>query len=692
MRGRRLSRRGLLRAGAALAAGSGAAVAAGPRAAAGRPTRAHTVVTLVLRPYYGGFAQELTPVYLDTLRPFLDAHPGVRIVLSRFPRGDQGALISAILAGNAPDVFENYVSTDLVAGGYLLDLMPYVRQSNADLSLLPQGQVAYFTHGSHLYALPITPEWVCAVVNLTLCDQAGVAYPSPNWDYVEAEHLFRALARPDRDPSKAIYGGSFFTYYGQQPDTVYFDMWGGSVLDPSDPTRCTLDSPACLAATEYLADLVRSQAAVLSYPGDPRFFSGRLAVGLASDWTMVTFAQQMAHSAFKQDFWPLPRGPVRSANFGSQAYYGIPVSTRHPDLAWELLHWMTWVPDWQRVVMRTSLLVPPLSTLAPEYLDTLRTVAPPLRTKNLDACIEVTNHPVNPAFAYDDDAAQTLISGAYQQIWVGKASPEEALRQVTAQVDALERAAAASQRVGAAAQRALAAALARAQASGAAVELVPPPVAGLVGAAARPAPRTALAVARGTYTLTGAGSGLQGTADGFTFACTAVRAARATFTCRLVAVSSPTGAVLANGAKVGLMARGDLGGEAVDVSVEVAVGRGVHVASRALEGIPLSDQRAGASPGLLPSDVVLAASPHPGANYLRRPIWLRLVRDVELWTAYTSLDGVRWLPAGRSLGLVVGGVWVGIFASSHDAPPHHPVRAVFDHLSFTPEAVYQVGG
>jgi len=80
-------------------------------------------------------------------------------------------------------------------------------------------------------------------------------------------------------------------------------------------------------------------------------------------------------------------------------------------------------------------------------------------------------------------------------------------------------------------------------------------------------------------------------------------------------------------------------------------------------------------------------------NYLRRPVWLRLVRHGASWQPYSSFDGERWTPAGSPLVAEMAGCWVGIFCLAHNADfgGKGRIRAVLDHLSFVPDTLVQLG-
>ena len=192
--------------------------------------------------------------------------------------------------------------------------------------------------------------------------------------------------------------------------------------------------------------------------------------------------------------------------------------------------------------------------------------------------------------------------------------------------------------------------------------------------------------------MRGAGTGVTGTSDGCTFACTPWTSTAGTFTCRLVSLAAVGGTSIANGAKVGLMARANLASSAATVFLDVAAGRGAHLMARAVDTLNIADTHqspATQASGLFGSTFIMSDNSKPAANYLLRPVWLRLTLSVDTWTAFTSLDGVHWTQVGTH-GVEAVGAWVGLAVTSHQSG--HYVQAVFDHVTgFQPDTFVRIG-
>jgi len=193
----------------------------------------------------------------------------------------------------------------------------------------------------------------------------------------------------------------------------------------------------------------------------------------------------------------------------------------------------------------------------------------------------------------------------------------------------------------------------------------------------------------GRVALLGEGSGLTGGGDSLTFAGSPSRLSRATFVARLVSVSAAHGTGLADGAKIGLMARSDLSSTAGEFALGIAMGRGLHLMTRPFPGGQGGDNKPPAHTDVVAGQPVLANDQAALSNYLLRPIWFKLELEVDRWTGYVSLDGRNWVPAYTPFGMGFVGAWVGLFATAHGG---NPVRAVFDHLvGFSPSTVVTIG-
>lgn len=674
------SRRQCLRWGLSGAGALAAGAALAPLARAAAPVSGSGVILLRV----GG---NTTPLWVEiqnrSVEPFLAQHPGVRI--QWVPNGTAAQIVTDTLAGDVPDVLSGYHPGMLIQGHAALDIAPYARASNVDFRIWNQSVVDAWRDGSALYGIPDSPNVYGMIVNIGTLNDLGLKLPSPDWDYQEAEALWRAATSVTA--KQHVYGGAILQNSGTVlPASVYLHGFGGAYVDPTNRARCTADSPASLQALEWAYGLNLDGVAWMTTSSFPNQYAKGLAV---CDMFGIGSLPQLAASFRGQewDFWPTPRLPQGAFNDMSPGAWFVSSITRQPQVAWDLIYYFASARYPQRLMMKVALSTPSSLDLWPEYVGTVIQYAPPLRNKNLSVLPQLAaSGVVRRTFEYLPAGATDILSKAGQDVLNKTASVTEAFTAATKEVNAMQ----ASASVYMAQQAKVAGLLGQAAAAAKAVSFPAPATTG-AGSPPTQAAKGAVTVHHGSYTLVGSGHGLSlALNDAFTIACAPWTSSLGTFTCRLTSIAS-VGGPPSSGAKVGLMARGDLSSTSPLITVAAAINRGVHVWDRGIAEIKVADQSGFGGPPVLPESGLLLprqTSPQP-RNYLLKPVWFRLVRDVEKWTAWTSFDGTHWSQAGTTAGIQMAGCWVGIWASNNGG---NDLRCVFDHLSFMPVGFYQVGG
>lgn len=679
-----------------------AGVAGGPAclasASGAQPQRANGVITLTFVPWTDYFNQTVHDLFVHYLDPFIARHRGVRVNVS-LASITPAYLISAILAGEGPDVWNDWQLSQFIQGGYLLPLDEYIRRDNIDTSIYVPTQFARMHTPEGTFGLPNVGGGEAILVNFDLIDQLGLKRPTPDWSYTDMEHLARATMG-------SVSGKWRYGIDNIYPRQLIYKGFGGSYVNEVLGTRCTLDTPAAIAAAEWVFGMMRDRVATNVYLGPAAFSQGQTALHVDGVWNLPPVVEGVR--GIEWDFLPFPNWPKGQASYSQSNGYLVNARTRWPELAWELMKFLCVETQWQRSMAKMLLLGPSITSLWDEWLTTVAATVPPLRNKSLhvfrDMCISGTAYPHQP-FRYNSVQAYALIGGYYAKVLgatsavypygyapvpgPARMSVSEALTAAARTVNAYEAAQAAVAASQARAVAQLDRLLGTAEHSSNPVQFPPPSRTG-AGKPPRPAARGAVVARGGVYTLTGSGSGLRGTEDGFTFACMPWTRSRGTFTCRLASIANVSMPQLNPGGKVGLMARGDLSDEAPLASIEISLDRGLHSMVRPQPAMAMADQRAGSLPGLVAAADILHPSASKQANYLLRPVWLRLVQDVNVWTAYTSFDGRTWRVASSAMALQAAGVWVGVFVTPKD-PVGHAIRGTFDHLSFNPTDDVQVG-
>ncbi len=633
--------------------------------------------------------------------PWLSQNPGVDLVVHA-QAGSIGNVMSQLLAGTGPDVYHSWHPQSVFSNPlFAQNLTPYVKKYNADLSVFNQTQLAVFQQPRGLLALPYYLGTYAMAFNLTLFDDAGIAYPDQAWDYRAYEHAARALTKKGTSSTKQIWGGSLGLGWMGSPPTdatgdpfvppfIAWGFGGGSYVDPSDPSRCVADSTATVKANEWAYGLSR-EGVVNNAGAWYSFTSGQYAMAPAPSFDLTAAAEQFRQ--LKWDFWPMPTFPHGPATGATEDMLVMNPATKYPDLAWDFMYWIAFKPDWQRSMMALYLLSPALTSLWEEWVRVVGQVAPPLRTKNVKVFADMAE--LNRAFpkqifAYQATQADGIFAAWGQKMSANQISVAEGLRQITSQVNALEAVGPQEAAQSAAALSKIVAELKQAQNTPKVLTFGPPP---RVDAGLPPTPASQLVtVKNNTYTLIGQGKGPAGQSDSGTFAAMPFDLSKGTFSCRITGIYAYQNSTIQDGCQVALMARSSLADAAANATIGYATGHGVHLHSRSLPSVGEGDQKDGTAPGLIPRARFHVNDYAAAKNYLPMPLWLQLSRDGGQWTAYTSLNGKTWAQAGNPVTLEVGGVWIGLWVNSNTAwNANMKIQASFDDLTFKPITFVQVG-
>jgi|GEM_PF-5645111 len=314
------------------------------------------------------------------LQPFYQQNPSihVKLILSNGPTTETGLLTGAA-AGTNPDVFHTWVvPTAQLENNILLDLMPYASKDNVDLSIFSSQQIGQLRAGSGLFGLPMYLGTVTVLINKSMLDSMGIAYPAQDWTYADWAQLASATTKKNATGT-ATHGIDNISM--QYMDEWQFQAFGGSILNPADPTQCTLDAPGSIAATRWYADLFASGAAIHA---KTLFFQGQSFSRLAQSWELDFWLASLYRSGVDWDIMSLPTNPgYPGVTRSTSDYYGVSAATKHGKESWELVRYMGTAPAFAEGLIKTRLFTPALKSLWPQFVTIINQVAPFTRGKNM---------------------------------------------------------------------------------------------------------------------------------------------------------------------------------------------------------------------------------------------------------------------------------------------------------------------
>ncbi|HEX6971642.1 MAG TPA: extracellular solute-binding protein [Limnochordia bacterium] len=272
----------------------------------------------------------------------------------------------------------------------------------------------------HVYAMTLQVDPNFALVwNQTLFAQAGLDTARGPATLEEWEAHFRKLTKIGPDGSLTHLGSAPWSTYGNA-NTVFTWSWvfGGQFYDYAT-RRVTAGHPLNVAAVEWLRDYHQRYATLPQ--GNLAFPNGNLG---------MTFAVTAAVRDWRDRFPDIPLGigfePYRAGSGSPNPSWiggwaaGIMTGTDHPELAWELLHFMTATPEGTAIFARPSGWIPAYLR-SPIFVEFARD--PVMRTYLEIAQKARYQRPAMPVIAdYMDE-----LDRAFAAVLAGSAQPADAL-------------------------------------------------------------------------------------------------------------------------------------------------------------------------------------------------------------------------------------------------------------------------
>ena len=274
------------------------------------------------------------------------AHPEIKVVFEHTPyTGYDSKILTRIAGGAAPDIITtevNYFVT-FASKGILENLSLHLADDTQfRLSdFFPQIIDRFMVNGN-LYAVPrdVAP-FACVFYNKDLFDQAGVAYPTDDWNWDDLLRTARALTKKDESGRTLQYG-----FYGWAWQNFVYGNGGALVDDIKNPKRTLIADPKTIAGLQFYSDLpnlyhVTPTPTALSNLGmgvDMMFASGRLAMFLSGIWETPL----LRNYKFRWDvvMFPKNREGIRAFGTGGSGY-AILRSSKHKKEAWEVIKALT---------------------------------------------------------------------------------------------------------------------------------------------------------------------------------------------------------------------------------------------------------------------------------------------------------------------------------------------------------------
>ncbi len=315
-------------------AGEATAAAAG-EAAAGEP------VALQLS-FWGSDLD--SQVYQQRVDQFTAANPDIAVELVYIPSDYSQKVQTMIAGGTAPDILQ--LAEDIhsySSKGQIIPLDDFIAQDQIDLQErygATGGLTAAYSRDGKLYAMPDRGGALILYYNKDMFDQAGVAYPTPEWTWADFLDAAQKLTVRDGD-TVTQYGFAAGGWWPWWMSFIYQN--GGAVLDASG--QPVVNSPEAVEAIQFYNDLVynykvapspEDYANLGTNSPDPLFAQGKVAMSMTGFWGIGG----LKDATFNWDIAPLFQNKQpATVLFGS----GLAISkdAENPAAAWKLIEYLT---------------------------------------------------------------------------------------------------------------------------------------------------------------------------------------------------------------------------------------------------------------------------------------------------------------------------------------------------------------
>jgi multiple sugar transport system substrate-binding protein len=298
-------------------------------------------------------------LHFQLARAFEAEHPNIQVAVSLYPsRGFATRILTAVAAGQAPDIWYHFYATDIATQGFLEDLTPYVEASRVADQWFPSARQRA-VYGDRYYGVPRDAVSGFVAYNKDIFDAAGVPYPEAGWTIAD----YRALANQLTDVANDQYGAGAIVGGDGCMMWSPFSFNLGAEITSADGRQLVgfLDTPESAAAYQWCLELVTEDQvttppSMMDQFGELTFLSGQVAMQSVSDWELPALEEQA-------DFnWGVVAPPRFDENtdvipWADSYVYYMWNGSQHKDQAWTLLEWLTG-PDAQRMAAEAGVWAP----------------------------------------------------------------------------------------------------------------------------------------------------------------------------------------------------------------------------------------------------------------------------------------------------------------------------------------------
>lgn len=272
-------------------------------------------------------------------------YPDVTVDLQLIP-SDYDTKLQTMFAGNtAPDIMEVAESVNAYSSkGQLVDLTSYFSDAGINpVTSFGQGSVDTYSTDGKLWGAPDRSGAAVVYYNKDLFDQAGVAYPTADWDWQAMRSAAQKLTQRDASGNVTVWGYAAGDWWPWYMSWMYQN--GGRVLD--DSGKPVANSQENIDALQFYTDMVfqdKSCPSPVDYANagldngspDPLFAQGKLAMEVTGFWNIAS----LKDSTINWDIAPMWHGKQKAVPAFSNSL-AVTTQSKNQDAAAKLVTFLT---------------------------------------------------------------------------------------------------------------------------------------------------------------------------------------------------------------------------------------------------------------------------------------------------------------------------------------------------------------
>ncbi len=351
----RMTRRGWMRAAAGVAAvpALGAAACAPQNAQPPSPEAAPATVQF----YFGTAGPPEIQLYTTLKEGFEKQYPKYKMDLLPAENEIEKAL-TMMAAGTPPDVYWNRVrnSQVLIRRDALADILPLMKRDKLTQDDYWPSAVKAYSYKGGYFGLPTSASSNAVYFNKLHFKQVGIPTPDQlekqgKWDWDALVDTARKLTRTDSS-GKKLWG--FLRPSGLTLTVMYMWQNGGKPFS-DDRTQCLVNSPECIAAEQWITDLVLKHQVcppVVDPSGADFRKNALVAMEQAGRYLLPDAVPAMQSGAIDMGMVVAPKGPKNATTRGDDLASSILKSTKVLEAAWAWSKY--WASDEGQLVVLKS--------------------------------------------------------------------------------------------------------------------------------------------------------------------------------------------------------------------------------------------------------------------------------------------------------------------------------------------------